>query len=372
MDAARLLNDVDPDDSRRHGVGWIAVVERMAESQFDDMAFIAARACAVPTMLVCFSHHGERWVRGSFGIAACDWDACSRLSDSGLRRSGELLIIPDLLLHDELRVSGIDCRSLGARFAMIAPLLSGVGDEIGAVLALDSKTRSDARNMVDVMQVVAGQIAAQLESFASMAEHEQHRKFLETYQKLLEDRQETLTVRNERFKTQSLTDELTGLANRRAFDMQFEQALAQASRYGQHLSLMLLDVDHFKSYNDEFGHPAGDLALVQVASLLRDSVRKSDTVARYGGEEFAIILPVTEKSGAMGLAERFRAAVANGSWEKRQVTISIGVATYSGGRASVEAILGDADAALYRAKSLGRNCVVGAGATPNTNQPPLP
>jgi diguanylate cyclase (GGDEF)-like protein/PAS domain S-box-containing protein len=161
------------------------------------------------------------------------------------------------------------------------------------------------------------------------------------------------------------TDELTGAKNRRAFLEELERHLGLAIRHGHSLSLALLDVDDFKSYNDTYGHQAGDKVLKQVVQDMQGVLRKSDLLARIGGEEFAMILPETTKQGSVVSAERCRRAIARRAWPKRSITVSIGVATYefSGtekGKLAdrADSLIAAADQALYRAKKEGKNRVV--------------
>ena len=160
------------------------------------------------------------------------------------------------------------------------------------------------------------------------------------------------------------TDGLTGLLNRRTFDSSLEQRLREAQRYGRPLSLLLLDVDHFKKVNDTHGHPAGDAVLSGVAKVAQKQARETDLVARYGGEEMALILPETDARGAWAIAERIRKAVEAAAHATEQgalrVTLSVGVATWTAGGESPDDLLQAADKALYRAKENGRNRVEAA------------
>jgi diguanylate cyclase (GGDEF)-like protein len=158
----------------------------------------------------------------------------------------------------------------------------------------------------------------------------------------------------------SLRDALTGLANRRAFDTVLLESFSRARRYGRQLSLLTLDIDHFKSYNDTFGHPAGDEVLQAVSGVLAHVARESDLVARIGGEEFAIVLSETGAAGAHALAERIRAGVAALKLQ-RAVTISVGVASLSAAIPTAAALLKESDTALYAAKKAGRDCVAVGG-----------
>jgi len=154
------------------------------------------------------------------------------------------------------------------------------------------------------------------------------------------------------------TDALTRLANRRAFDDEMTHRLAESRRYGKTFSVMILDVDHFKSFNDSYGHQVGDAVLRGLARVLRNAARESDLVARYGGEEFAMILPGTSAAHAKTTAERLRETIAGAHFHfadtALKVTASVGTAELLSGE-SVSRLIARADAALYAAKEGGRN-----------------
>jgi diguanylate cyclase len=167
------------------------------------------------------------------------------------------------------------------------------------------------------------------------------------------------TVRNE-----SLTDPLTGLANRKYFDQMVERAVVDAKTKDEQLSLLMSDVDHFKAFNDTYGHLIGDQVLRLVAQAVKQNVKGQDIAARYGGEEFAVILPKTALQQALTVADHIRRAVASKELIKRstgenlgRVTISVGVAMLHREDA-VQPLIERADACLYVAKRNGRNLVV--------------
>jgi diguanylate cyclase (GGDEF)-like protein len=162
---------------------------------------------------------------------------------------------------------------------------------------------------------------------------------------------------NVRLEALATTDGLTGLKNHREFQDSLEREYVRAARYGTPLSLLMMDVDHFKQFNDQFGHPAGDSVLMQVASILTRESRSEAVVARYGGEEFAVILPTCGCEAAVGVAERIRRAVELGPWDLRTITVSIGSATMIDGELNRAALIARADAAMYQAKVSGRNQV---------------
>lgn len=161
----------------------------------------------------------------------------------------------------------------------------------------------------------------------------------------------------------AMQDSLTGLGNRAALDSTLHRELRLAERHDSDLSLLLLDVDHFKQLNDRFGHSRGDRVLKQVASAIADSSRESDLVYRYGGEEFVVLLSKTDLDGASVIAERLRRAVSRALQEREQlsVTVSIGIASRQpGSEPDIFSLFDRADRALYYAKRAGRDRVAPA------------
>ena len=171
---------------------------------------------------------------------------------------------------------------------------------------------------------------------------------------------ETLRKKNEELELLSTTDSLTGLSNHRSLmtRLDFEVARFKKDKHG--FSVLVGDVDHFKQYNDAFGHPAGDEVLQTIAEIMRDSTRKTDCCARYGGEEFVIVLPDTAIADALDTAEHIRARVAAKKFNARKMTLSIGVASFPEDADDAEAIIAVADEALYQAKREGRDRTVRA------------
>lgn len=219
--------------------------------------------------------------------------------------------------------------------SLIAIPLKAHDVKLGILYADDFKVRDFSNRDVSILSLLASQAAIALEKA-----------------KLLEQTQEL-----------AITDGLTALYNHRYFHERMEAELARAARYDRPLSLILIDVDHFKSYNDNNGHPAGDVLLRRVAETIRSCSRQSDIVARYGGEEFAVLLPETGTQAAFNSAERIRKKLASLKFpgEDKQplgrVTLSAGVATYPTHASTKEDLLKKADALLYLAKENGRNQV---------------
>ncbi|MFI4937876.1 MAG: diguanylate cyclase [Candidatus Berkiellales bacterium] len=188
---------------------------------------------------------------------------------------------------------------------------------------------------------------------------------------------EKLLASNEILSELSLKDPLTRLGNRRAFEENLQKISRMAQREGKSISLLMVDIDHFKKLNDTYGHQSGDQCLQQIAQVLRQGAhRAGDFVARFGGEEFAMILSDTSLSGAMYVADRLRMGVEalqlpNKNAPLGHLTISIGVASAIASKSFVvDQLVCAADAGLYNAKETGRNCIIGANVevTQNTGK----
>lgn len=178
-------------------------------------------------------------------------------------------------------------------------------------------------------------------------------------------------IRLSLLERESVTDPLTGVFNRRYLDRCLADDVASARRYNLPLSVLMIDIDHFKLVNDTHGHQFGDRVLATIGEIISKALRESDSVARYGGEEFLVIARHTPLEGATELAERLRTAIEShemnlpGQAESLHVTVSIGVADLSGEIAETERLIHLADDNLYRAKEAGRNrTVAGLSATP--------
>ncbi|MGH9389503.1 MAG: GGDEF domain-containing protein, partial [Vicinamibacteria bacterium] len=195
-----------------------------------------------------------------------------------------------------------------------------------------------------------------------------------TYSGILQKKREELAAAkravedvNKRLAEMAVTDGLTRLYNHRYFHEQLAHEVLRARRHGFPLSLLMIDIDDFKEYNDTYGHPAGDQVMLRIASLIAQNLRQTDLAARYGGEEFAVILPSTSLEGSMVIAEKIRQAVEGhpflfGPREFiGRLTVSAGAATLEVGVESSSDLIRRADEALYRAKKEGKNRSVGEG-----------
>jgi diguanylate cyclase (GGDEF)-like protein len=236
------------------------------------------------------------------------------------------------------RVNRLACRKLRLRSMIVVPLAHN-NKNIGVVSVMSSKVSAFDDDDVVTLELMAGLLSAAL-SDAIAADN--------------------LRLNNLELEKLATTDCLTNLQNRRTFQQFLSREYDLAIRHKRQLSLIIMDVDHFKKFNDSFGHPAGDVVLQKVGALLRQLGRKTDCIARFGGEEFVLLMPETAPEQALVLAQRIQETIAGEKWEHRQVTVSVGVCSLDSHISSAADLLEAADKALYAAKDGGRNRVVKA------------
>ncbi|HJU75581.1 MAG TPA: diguanylate cyclase [Gemmatimonadaceae bacterium] len=214
------------------------------------------------------------------------------------------------------------------------------------------------------VEVARGDLAVDLPATGSGEVQDLTKIFNQMVERLRVGRQEiefingVLRRKNEELQRLSVTDGLTGLANHRLLMQRLTEEGYRHKRSEHPFSVLMADVDDFKKYNDEFGHPAGDYVLKAVADVLRHVTREVDCVARYGGEEFVIVMPETTAVDAAVAAERIRARLGEQEFSGQRITLSIGVAEFPKDAQSAQAMISAADSALYEAKRAGRNQVV--------------
>ncbi|WP_050479148.1 GGDEF domain-containing protein [Herbaspirillum rhizosphaerae] len=210
-----------------------------------------------------------------------------------------------------------------ARFYAAIPLSDQHGELIGTLCVLDRTPRRLTPHQRDGLRLLAQQFMEQLEMHRDM----------------------------QQLQRQTLTDALTGVGNRRGFDRRLHEEWSRHIRSGAALSLLMIDVDKFKQYNDAYGHPAGDVILNLLCELLRMPLRASDFVARYGGDEFSIILPNTPQAGAQLVVDRIQTMLTTAQWPNGMVTVSVGIATLEPEEAcDFATLLARADQAMYLCK----------------------
>jgi diguanylate cyclase (GGDEF)-like protein len=271
-----------------------------------------------------------------------------------IERTRERLVLSDAVGDDRFardpHFAGIQQCSL-----LAMPILSK-GD-LRAVLILENRLSRGAfsGDSLDSIALIAGQLAVSVDNALLYA----------SLERKVAERTAALEDANHRLEQLSITDALTGLPNRRRFDEAMTLEWQRARRAGDYVGLALIDIDHFKGYNDHYGHQAGDECLRAVANAMQNALRAgADLLARYGGEEFVLLLPGTPPEGTAVVAERVRAAVA--AMKMSHARAAHGIVTVSVGIAAIvptvdmtpQIFIEKADAALYQAKRSGRNRMV--------------
>jgi diguanylate cyclase (GGDEF)-like protein len=334
------------------------ILDTPRESAFDDITFLASFIADTPMALVSFIDANRQWFKSKIGLDASESARDTAFCAHTILKPGEVLVVPDATKDERFKDNPNVTGEPGIRFYAGAPLITRDGAALGTVCVIDRKPRELSDRQLAALQALSRQVMAQLELRSALrsvkrevALRKEHETRMEAYQRQLEEA-------NARLEAESITDKLTGVFNRRAFETRLDEEYNRSLREKTPLSLAMIDIDKFKNYNDDFGHQAGDTVLREVAEVLKYHSRAIDIVTRFGGEEFAIILPNTGPDAALVMAERLRKAIEGELWEHRPVTISVGIYTSTDGKTPRSDIIAAADSALYAAKRSGRNRVV--------------
>jgi len=281
-------------------------------------------------------------------------------------KTGEIINIPDA--YADPRFNPEFDKKTGFRTTSIlcVPLKNIVGETIGAVQVLNKRSGQFEQDDEALLTALAAQASIaidnadlykKLNELNLSLEHKVQERTSE-----LVRANERLSALNKELEEISITDSLTQAFNRQYFMDRIKQEVKRASRYGTHVSLLMLDIDHFKKVNDTWGHQAGDAVLAGVSSVIRERLREPDLFARYGGEEFCLIAMAMDLAEAIRLGDRLREMVEQADFlygaHRIKVTVSIGVCTWTPEiKENFEELVRRADAGLYRAKEQGRNRV---------------
>lgn len=336
------------------------ILDSGAEQAYDDLTRLAAHIAGTPIALISLIDRDRQWFKSKVGLEATETPRDAAFCAHAILRPGDTLVVPDATRDRRFADNPLVTGAPAIRFYAGAPLVTPEGQALGTLCVIDSQPRQLSEEGLAALEVLSRQVVAQFELRRTARELHEQLANREVYLAQLEDYQKQLSEENRELQRASLIDALTRIGNRAALDLRLDEEIARAQRHGTALSLLLADADHFKQYNDTWGHPAGDVVLQMLAQVLRRRTRASDFVARYGGEEFAVLLPTTDRDSARRVAEQIRVAVEATGFPERKVTISAGVATFGGSIRDRESLLRAADEALYAAKRGGRNRVVHA------------
>jgi len=306
----------------------LAILDTPREEAFDNVVNLVRTVLGVPISAVTLVDKDRQWFKAIEGIDAIETPRSESFCAYAIQQHAPLLI-PDATQDPRVADYPAVLQDPHVRAYAGVPLVTSDGYNVGALCAVDTKTREFTDGELDILRNFARIVVNEME-LRRIAER----------------------------------DQLTGALTRRGFIEKANQEIARCHRYGRAASLVLIDVDHFKSVNDTWGHPAGDAVLRDLAATLGAAGRSADVLGRLGGEEFAMMLPETGVGEALAAAERFRAAI-----EARPivvaptrtiaVTASFGIATLDHSVTVAEEWIARADGPLYEAKRGGRNrCVV--------------
>ena len=299
----------------------------LPDQSYDDITDLAALICETSTALVSLIDDGQHWIKSKHNIDADQATQAIHFCEQTVARPNELFVVRDAHQYEQFADTPLAIDGSQIRFYAGAALVSSEGDTLGTLCVIDQVPRQLTEDQQDALWALSRQVVAQVE------------------------------LTNARIKTLNVIDDLTGLHNGLVFEEELRNEVHRAWESDSPLSLLLLDADHFKSYNDEFGHPAGDDALKTIAGYLKGSTRPTDFVARIGGEEFVIILPKTPQESAWVMAERWRKVLELAVWHERPITVSIGISSLDGRNIDTRTLISEADLALFHSKATGRNRV---------------
>ncbi|MGH8494397.1 MAG: GGDEF domain-containing protein [Moraxellaceae bacterium] len=312
------------------------VLDTPPEQAFDDAVKLASIICGTPIALVSLIDESRQWFKAKVGLEVTETPRDMAFCAHAILNPAEIMVVPDASQDPRFADNPLVTGAPDIRFYAGASLISPSGQAMGTLCVIDHTPRAISAESRDALAAIARTVSSQLE--LRRVSHE-------------------LSIANDHLRTLSFIDPLTGVANRRALDARLTEEIARAARHDAPLSLIMLDIDHFKAYNDEFGHVLGDDVLLCFAEILRMDIRQTDLVARYGGEEFVVLLPETTEEGARLLAERYRQRVESSNFPGKKITASVGVAIWQPRFERPDDFVDAADQALYAAKRAGRNRV---------------
>lgn len=311
------------EDARIAALQDYRILDTAPEQPFDRLTRLARLALQVPIVLISLVDRERQWFKSKQGLDVTQTPRSISFCTYAIQQT-EPFIVTDARLHPMFHDNPLVTGEPFIRFYAGIPLIMKSGFVLGTLCVIDTRARVLSTEEVDVLQDIAVMVINEIE-----------------------------------LRQIARTDSLTGTLTRRGFDMEIDREYARAQRSQHGISLLALDVDHFKSVNDRYGHVAGDAVLQAIVAAIKSELRITDLIGRMGGEEFVIALPDTDLAGAAILAERIRVRIASTEIDAHgtmiRITASIGVATCDVAEANWTKAFRNADMAMYRAKATGRN-----------------
>ena len=353
-DADAVTIDSVDEAARLQALVSCDILDSSPEPGFDAMVNAASYICETPISLISLVDQERQWFKASVGVSISETPRSVSFCSHAIREPGEIFVVEDTHRDSRFVQHPLVVHAPFIRFYAGVPLVTSNGHALGTLCVIDTQPRTLNPKHAAILVGLAKQISSMLDQRLKATEIHQDLEMSSRYQSALIDAVYQLEQKNQELLRESLTDPLTGIGNRRGFDLTLTGECERALRANEPLCVLMIDIDRFKNYNDDFGHVAGDQVLIEVAKILRSAIRSPEYLARYGGEEFVIILPSSTMMAAEHAAERIRSAVEHHSWERRSITISVGIAATSD-EIGFESIIKLADSAMYLAKFEGRN-----------------
>lgn len=324
------------------------ILDTLPEQAYDDIARLAACICGVDRAMVAFIDKDRKWHKARFNVEPSemprDYVICARTIMSEMP-----LIVCDTLEDERVSSIGMVCGPPHIRFYAGVPLITDDGLILGTLCAVDTKPHTITPSQVESLEALGRQVIQLLKLRKNIIS-------LEKAEKSLQQKHKNLNDNNQFLQALSITDELTGLNNRRSLNDAIEKETQRATRYFTPLSVLMIDIDFFKQFNDLFGHNIGDTILIEVSRALKKRSRSSDFCARFGGDEFVILLPHTTLKDAKQLAHQYTTDINNLYAHEKRITISIGISEFDP-QQTTQDLFQSVDNALLQAKENGRNCI---------------
>lgn len=349
------------EQARLEALHRICILDTPPEDAYDDLTRLAAVICNVPIATITLVDEDRQWFKAKVGVESRETPRSVSFCAHAIL-GNELFEVADAQQDERFRANPLVTGDPRIRFYAGMPIKGPSGHNLGTLCVIDRKPRQLTEADRVALRVLARQAAAHILIHQQVGELQEASRRQAQIELKLRESQDHLRDSNRRLQELVRTDALTGLGNRRLFEERLRQSWKLAGRLNVPLSILMLDIDHFKGINDRYGHAAGDDVLRRLGMALERSIRESDICARYGGEEFAVLLPATTLPDAIALADQLRVNIANTECGGISVTVSIGVACDEAVSAGADAsnLVSRADTALYAAKAAGRNRVQSA------------
>lgn len=321
----------DPQEEKRlEALREYDILDTAPEESFDRITRLAKSALQMPIVLVSLVDENRQWFKSRQGLEATETPRDISFCTHAIEQDAPF-IVKDALQDDRFRENPLVTGDPNIRFYAGIPLRTPDGYNIGTLCAIDTKPRDLSDVELNLLRDLSRLVVDELE-----------------------------------LRQIATTDSLTGAQTRRSFHLEAKREMDRARRYNRTVSFIAFDIDHFKSINDTYGHPSGDAVLQNLSAMCKSCLRTVDLFGRLGGEEFMIVLPETDRLGAMEVAERIRKTLAgtpiSDGDNRIDVTASFGVTTYTGEDETPHELMKRTDEALYEAKKAGRNRIIFDGA----------